>query len=155
MEFGTTKMTFYSACGISEGSRKVLLNIHGTARPQHVFGSVLDRLPSRTREHLLKEQGRVLELWSHCKAEHADGGINKVTLRKQHGRLASRYLSFLEHTLGTVEFESTAYCYVHGRQCPLTPRAQASLREDLWIEAAGTRCDSFSTIGESICLVVR
>ena len=119
------------------------------SRPNHIFVDVLDRLPASIRVDLEKKQDEILQLWNATKLEFKNGSVDKAVLHRWEQRLSKRYMQELAEILRDVEFNAEAFCEVHGRKCPISPRddPDPSYREVLWVEACGTTCVSWSAMG--------
>lgn len=138
----------HSACDIAAESQRCLMAHEATGRPRHVFVDVLDRLYPSDREALEAVRDEVLGKWQRV-LESAQKHDNAPAsyIGEQRRRLGEEMRHRLLGILREVEFQPEAFCVIHGRKCPLDPRADPELRTYMHIEAAGNTCTPWSTAG--------
>ena len=146
---GTPCVKFYSATEVDPTARSALLQHDIRSRPMHVFGDLLERLPKLARDQLQKTQAEMLSLWEMSKLEHASGNIGAADLSLEHSRLAKKWVEYMHDVVVDVDFQETAYCYVHKGQCPLSPKVCGEFSQHLWYEVAGSTCVAFASPGKN------
>ncbi len=67
-----------------------------------------------------------LSLWCYMEQENSLGNITKQTLSDQCDVVGFEFVAKVLAILSEVEFKSSAWCFVHNRQCPLSPRSPDS-----------------------------
>ena len=134
------RMQHYSVCENKAAAVAALKNHPSLAEASHIFGNILDRLPTQVR-HMCEE------LQTQASAEWLD--------IKKSGRRSREHRELLEHKLfnklcgilDAVEFDQEAFCEKHGTTCPLNVRATRGNDGYIHVEMAGTTCLAWSSIG--------
>ena len=140
---------FYSATELDETARRVLAGHPNSTRPEHIFGNVLDRVPEKYRDDITDTELKFLTLWQDTKNDYKAKNITKASYKQWQANLEREYLCLLIKTFDKVEFSMTSYCFVHGKQCNVSPRAVGRSswkagKASMWLEGAGSICCPWS-----------
>lgn len=115
---------YYSATEICPKGRAALQTHTSPTKPLHIFGDLLDRLPKEALAVIKGIEAEYLGLWEHSKAEHKLSRDPETNPRSSNDLWGEQFVKAVLDVLKTVEFKDTAWCYVHERECPITPRSQ-------------------------------
>ena len=135
----------YSAADIDESCRHALLQKPPErGGPEHVFGSVLDRVPPTLRDGLLLQLSQLRSLvrrsvWAtdRLKGKKAASARRKDLILK----LGSRFLEHAAAQVSNAEMSQLGWCYRHQTFCSIRPPVDENA---LHVEVAGTTCVAFS-----------
>ena len=116
-------------CDHNEQCRRVLQGLSSQAVAEHIFGDVLDRLPLVARQELRLQQG-ILD------------AKDTTAAQKEHA------LTAIKNILERTDMLSEAYCYRHGRLCPMWPVPATAKAASQRLHITGTPCVDWSTMGK-------
>ena len=139
------QLIMYSACEVCPLARAVLASHPAASRPRHIFGDILDRVPAAVLSDLRAVEQHYMKLWQDTKAEFALKNITKSEATQWHSQLSESYVASLMPIFSALEFNGEAWCYLHKKKCPISPR-QGGYSTQLWTEAAGTTCCPWSSM---------
>ena len=143
----------HAACDLLRESHTALENHEPQSRPRHMFRNVLDRLFPEDKQHLILLQNKCLKEGKQVRnnlreAMQRQGIESKQVVRIATKRIGDRMFAQMCKFLDKVEFRDVSECTVHpGCDCPWIPRADESIANRLWIEAAGSTCVAWSAMG--------
>lgn len=136
----------YSACDVMPAAQRALLlnpgltGSSGSASHGHVFGNILDRLPTQVRQECVHLQDCKIKAWKELKKRGEGTSAMKDSLGAElHNELC--------RILDAVEFEQEAFCLAHNVKCPLNLRLVEEFVDSFHIEVAGTTCKAWSAFG--------
>ena len=121
------------------------LGDHGAAtKSLHGFGDIMDRLCKHDREHMVYLENYYLHAADCARDLLEDGLSTKVGCVEKLQKLASEFVDVASKYLGAVQFQTHAFCSVHGQMCPLSPRLDKRYRNHYWIDGSGSPCQAHS-----------
>ena len=148
-------VVFYAASDISPVARSAIAAHPETSRPIHIFGDILDRIPSGVLVDLREIEARYLAMWADTKAELGSGSISAKTAAAWRDKHGVEFLQELIPIFNTIEFRSQVHCYAHDRDCPVSPRVPRDeggrgYDGHMWTEGAGSTCCPWSTMPRGV-----
>jgi hypothetical protein len=134
----------YAATEIMVAARSVLTR--HVAKFRHLFGDVLERVPEAQRKVLIATSREYLQQNKVATAELKGGSMSQESYARLRQDLGSQLLAELSSQLQQIEFEESAWCYVHEKKCFVSPRFDPDFKNFLWLEAAGNTCCPWSAM---------
>ena len=132
----------------AEIAQAALLSPADHDKSLHVFSDILDRLFPCERVELERLQAKYLQLQEDSKAELSCGSF-AMTDFQQHIRLLSdEYSAKVMMVLENAEFQEDQWCLRHQKRCPVCPRSCGSNKDRMWIEAGGSVCLPWVSMGD-------
>ena len=144
----------YAACDIDNVCQGILVSHQGKHAPQHVFGSVLDRIPPYKLRAIESLQKQTMDAF---RAEASTSGWSKsiknrefVTRSKGFVRAAVAILNDISDGSQLLDRKTLAFCSKHNRPCCIGPGgdgAHGAEADFFWIDMAGLICTPWSVQG--------
>jgi len=154
LEIGiVAKVTMFSATDINAICRAVLLRHKAESASEHVFGDVLDRIPSDLRQKLENAAARLRSsVTRRTGAERLAKGADAAAAYRKAAvlRLGRRYIQDVRKLLEQTAFPAgqLASCQRHGCMCRVCPvKDTRGHPHPLHVEIAGTTCTAWSSMG--------
>eukprot|EP00974_Lingulodinium_polyedra_P060309 5813639-Lingulodinium_polyedra.AAC.1 len=90
-----------------------------------------------------------LREFAYLKIERRLGNMEPDDLERAKHSLSTKLLAAMTESLGSIEYVRDAFCVVHQKKCPVTPRAspEPDVADAIWVEAAGSVCVPWSAMG--------
>ena len=148
------KLVLWSACDILPVCEKIACHHVPRSKPLHYFPNILDRLPDRVLEKLVKVETTALAKFQKLKRAYKGDidfapTISKVEFEAGKKDMGIAYAKKLKRILQRTVFKRTSWCSFHETECPVSPREcpNLSLKRMRWVEVAGTTCCPWASIG--------
>ena len=137
-----TRVRCYSACDPAPEAQQALLHHDSESKPEHIFDSVTDRIPTR----LLHRLERCRQLWKSRAMRRMPVGATAKQRREVVDRHEQKFLSAAQNMLPQyeIDLQKTSFCRVHLKQCNPHPGDNAGFT----VEVAGTTCVAFSSMAK-------
>ena len=144
-----TATQVYRSTDILPHCRAVLKSHEGVAAPEHVFGDLLDRCPSRARRELNNAKHQTDRIIAR---RLALGDPARIVMQEEGQALVEQCDAILK--TAQLSRDRKAYCYKHCKRCRVAPPQprdnEAKKVRDVTV--AGVTCTDYSHMGKQRCM---